>query len=167
MWEFWKAFSSGSCRTSLWIVLCITHLGLRRQAPSSAGSSARLNERPPCVELENSWRTGLSLNFWNIMNHLLTHSSYQWVWHIVSVQPMIVIIITIIFKSWSLNNLCTREYTSLLKQFYWSIVDSQCCANFHYTAKWFSYTYIYTFFFRFFSHLGYYRILSRVPCAIQ
>ena len=26
---------------------------------------------------------------------------------------------------------------------------------------------IYPFFFRFFSHIGYYRILSRVPCAIQ
>ena len=29
------------------------------------------------------------------------------------------------------------------------------------------YTYMYLFFFKFFSHLGYYRILSRVPCAIQ
>ena len=28
------------------------------------------------------------------------------------------------------------------------------------------YIYIYPFFFRFFSHIGYYRILSRVPCAI-
>ena len=27
--------------------------------------------------------------------------------------------------------------------------------------------YMYLFFFKFFSHLGYYRILSRVPCAIQ
>ena len=27
--------------------------------------------------------------------------------------------------------------------------------------------YIYLFFFKFFSHLGYYRILSRVPCRIQ
>ena len=37
------------------------------------------------------------------------------------------------------------------------------------TTKWFSYTYMYTiyiFFFKFFSYLGYYRILSRVPCAI-
>ena len=29
------------------------------------------------------------------------------------------------------------------------------------------YIYMYLFFFKFFSHLGYYRILSRVPCAIQ
>ena len=29
------------------------------------------------------------------------------------------------------------------------------------------YIYIYSFFFRFFSHIGYHRILSRIPCAIQ
>jgi len=27
--------------------------------------------------------------------------------------------------------------------------------------------YIYPLFFRFFSHIGHYRVLSRVPCAIQ
>ena len=40
-----------------------------------------------------------------------------------------------------------------------------CC--FHVYTKWFSYIYIYPFSFRFFSHIGYYRIWSRVPCAIQ
>ena len=29
------------------------------------------------------------------------------------------------------------------------------------------YIYIYVFVYRLFSHIGYYRILSRVPCAIQ
>ena len=29
------------------------------------------------------------------------------------------------------------------------------------------YIHIYPFFFRFFSHIGHYRILRRVPCAIQ
>ena len=29
------------------------------------------------------------------------------------------------------------------------------------------YIYIYAFYFRFFSHTGYYRVLSRVHCAIQ
>ena len=29
------------------------------------------------------------------------------------------------------------------------------------------YKYVYLFFFKLFSHLGYYRVLSRVPCAVQ
>ena len=29
------------------------------------------------------------------------------------------------------------------------------------------YVYIYSFFFRFFPHIGYYRVLRRIPCAIQ
>ena len=44
---------------------------------------------------------------------------------------------------------------------YWSSVDLQCCIRFGGTAKWSSYTYIYPFFFRFFPHIDYYRILSR------
>ena len=34
-------------------------------------------------------------------------------------------------------------------KFYWSIVDLQCCINFCFTAKWLSYTYIYSFLFNF------------------
>ena len=49
----------------------------------------------------------------------------------------------------------------------WSIVDWQGCVTFRCPAKWFSYLYIYVFFFRFFSIIGYYKILSIVPCAIQ
>ena len=53
--------------------------------------------------------------------------------------------------------------------FNWSIVDLQRCVSFSCAAKWFSYTYIYLplFFFRFFSIVGYYKILNEVPCAIQ
>ena len=52
--------------------------------------------------------------------------------------------------------------------FNWSIVDLQC---FKCTAKWFSF-YIYRhtyicFFFRFFSFIGYYKILNTVLCATQ
>ena len=52
--------------------------------------------------------------------------------------------------------------------FYWSIVDLQCCISFR-SAKWFRYIYmhIYVFFFRFFSHTCYYKILSIAPCTAQ
>ena len=59
---------------------------------------------------------------------------------------------------------------SFLNKFYWRIVDLKYCISFRCTAKQISYTYrvyIYPFFFRFFSHIGYYRILSKIPCAIQ
>ena len=49
---------------------------------------------------------------------------------------------------------------------YWGIIDLQCCVSFRYTAKWFSHTCMFIFS-RFFSHICYYRILSRVPCAVQ
>ena len=52
-----------------------------------------------------------------------------------------------------------------------NIVDLQCCAGFRCIAKSFRYMYIfihvYPFFFRFFSNIGYDRILNRVPCGIQ
>ena len=41
----------------------------------------------------------------------------------------------------------------------WRSVDLQCCVSFRCTAKRFSYTNIYIFFFRFFSSMGYYKIL--------
>ena len=47
------------------------------------------------------------------------------------------------------------------------IVDLQYCVSFRYTAKWFSYNYIYIFLLIFFSIKGYYNILNRVPCTIQ
>ena len=47
------------------------------------------------------------------------------------------------------------------------IVDLQC-VSFCCTAKWISYTHIYIdYFFRFFSHIGHYRVLSRVASAVQ
>ena len=52
-----------------------------------------------------------------------------------------------------------------------NIVDLQCCVGFRRIAKSFRYMYIflhiYPFFFRFFSNIGYYRILNRLPCGIQ
>ena len=55
----------------------------------------------------------------------------------------------------------------LFKEIYWSRVNLQYCVSFQYTAKWFSYIYISPFFFRFFSHIGHYRVFSRFPCARQ
>ena len=55
----------------------------------------------------------------------------------------------------------------LFFHFYWNIVDLQCGAGFRCIAKSVSYTYTYIHSFRFFSHTGHYRILSRVPCTIQ
>ena len=49
---------------------------------------------------------------------------------------------------------------------YWSIVDLQYCVSFRCIAKMLQ-LYICLFFLKFFSHLGYYGLLSRVPCAIQ
>ena len=54
-------------------------------------------------------------------------------------------------------------FKEFIKHFYWSIVDVQCYVNFCCTAEWYSYP----LFFRLFSHIGHYRVLSRVPCTTQ
>ena len=56
---------------------------------------------------------------------------------------------------------------SLLFFFSWSLVGLWCCVSSGCSAAWFSYTYTYTFFFRFFSLIGYYKILRRVFCGTQ
>lgn len=73
---------------------------------------------------------------------------------------------TYIFTSWkclcSLTGLtCSLRMESVRHfffffNFYCSIVDSQCCFSFRYTARSVGYTYIYFFFFRLFSHVGHY-----------
>ena len=54
----------------------------------------------------------------------------------------------------------------VFKILFWCAVYLQCCVGFRCIAKRSSYTYINLFFFRFFSFIDYYRILSIVPCAI-
>ena len=52
----------------------------------------------------------------------------------------------------------------------WGCKDLDVSEHTHITKfVYYIYTYIYThiFFFRFFSYIGYYRILSRVPCTIS
>ena len=54
-----------------------------------------------------------------------------------------------------------------LKKNYWSIVDLQYCVSFRYIANIYVCVYIYIFFFfRFFSVIGYYKMLNIVPCVI-
>ena len=50
----------------------------------------------------------------------------------------------------------------------WTIIDLECCVNFKCTAKVICYTntFIYIPFFRLFSPIGHYRVLSRDPCAV-
>ena len=47
---------------------------------------------------------------------------------------------------------------------YWHLVDLQCCVHFKWIAKWITHicTYILSFF-RFFSHVGYYRVYCQGP----
>ena len=64
---------------------------------------------------------------------------------------------------------CSENLLIFYFFFYWSIVDLQCFVSdvqhsdsmcIHY------FVYMYIFFFRLFSHAGYYKILSIVPCAV-
>ena len=54
--------------------------------------------------------------------------------------------------------------------FYWTIVDLQYCVSFRCTAKCVSYAYTYTYTYcllRFSFHIGHFRVLSSIPCAIH
>ena len=54
----------------------------------------------------------------------------------------------------------------IFKKFYWSIVVLQCCYSQVYSQM--NQLYMYPlFFFRFFTHIGHYRVLSRLPCVTQ
>ena len=53
---------------------------------------------------------------------------------------------------------------NLVIALYWGTVDLQYCVSFRYTAK-FSYMYTNIHSFRLFSHIEFYKILNRGPCA--
>ena len=105
--------------------------------------------------------------------------------------------LTVIIMGWNNNIRCETSRDLQKRQFYlanswhicfnWRIVDLQRCVSFRCATKWFSficvcmcmcvciyiYIYIYIhahthiFFCVFFPIIGYYKILSTVPCAIQ
>ena len=80
--------------------------------------------------------------------------------------------------SWNSTNVSQCTYYNIsfrqprfLKLFFFKlifiIVDLQCCIIFLlYNRVNLLYIHIYPLFFRFYSHIGHYRVLSRVPCAI-
>ena len=82
----------------------------------------------------------------------------------------ILLAIQVTVNNWNLNPYPILSYYILLNLLKikknWNIVDLQC-VSFRCTTKWFSYTYICIFLFASSSILGYYKILSIVPCAIQ
>ena len=58
--------------------------------------------------------------------------------------------------------------TKIKENFYWGIVDIQCCASLRCKAKWISYTYTYIHcFLDLFLYRLSYRVMSRVFCAIK
>ena len=51
-----------------------------------------------------------------------------------------------------------------LINFFWSIGDLECCVSFRCAAKGTGHNiHICTFFFRFFPHIGYHRVMNRFP----
>ena len=69
---------------------------------------------------------------------------------------------------WGVLPISFAMYFQVFCFYNWSIVDSQYCVNFCYTAKWFWYTYIYVHILKIlFSIMVYHRILNIVPCVIQ
>ena len=81
--------------------------------------------------------------------------------------------------SWNSTSVSQCKYYNIsfrqprfLKLFFFKlifiIVDLQCCIIFLlYNRVNLLYIHIYPLFFRFYSHIGHYRVLSRVPCAVQ
>ena len=77
----------------------------------------------------------------------------------------------VIITWWSLHIKSSWWYLLLVFKynFYFilGVVVLQCCVSFLCTEKWICYTHTHTFFFSIFSHIGYYRILSKIPIVFE
>ena len=95
-----------------------------------------------------------------VISHCDFDMHFPWWWMILSIFSC-----TCWPSLWpSLKKMYIQGFFHFLKS-YWGIVDLQCCDNFCCSKKKMIQLYIYThlFFFRFFSHTDYHRILGRVP----
>ena len=101
---------------------------------------------------------GLHLWNWNIINLFYKTFIHRSVYAQIGLP--------IVFLSWTtvIKHHRLGDPSNTFKHFYWSIDDSQCCVRFRCTAKWSSYTctHIYPLFFRFFPHVGHYRVMFPV-----
>ena len=62
------------------------------------------------------------------------------------------------------DHVIQQEYFLAFKKFFsWSIFDLQCCVSFRCIAESVLNIYMCVYVFRFFSHIGHYRVLNRVP----
>ena len=98
-----------------------------------------------------TWGVFLTLDPWLFLEHLLkkTCNCTFFICPFEKCKSFFLLLLFLFFSSFFKN---------------WSTVDLQSCVSFRYTAKWFSYTYIcICIFFRFFSIIGYYKILNIVP----
>ena len=70
---------------------------------------------------------------------------------------------------WAMAHRVAHTWTQLKQlSMHTHVVDLKCWFSFRCTAKWNQlYIYMYPHFFRIFSHIGHYRVLSRFSCSIQ
>ena len=110
------------------------------------------------LETEGLWQPrvnkGCQYKFSNNVCSLCVSASHSDNSH--NISKLFIIIIFV------MGSVITNLFFILLKFFLnWSIVELQCCVSFSTVHQ--LYIYIYPLFFKLFSHIGHYRVLSSVP----